>query len=32
MKSGEKNIEASLSTILALTNSKDWQFPEGAEK
>ena len=31
-KNGDKNIEAGLSTIRALTNSRDWQFPEGKEK
>ena len=31
-KNGDKNLQAGLSTIRALTNSRDWQFPEGKEK
>lgn len=31
-KNGDKNLEVGLSTIRALTNSRDWQFPEGKEK
>lgn len=31
-KNGEKAIEASLSTIRALANSREWTLPEGDEK
>lgn len=31
-KNGEKTVEASLSSIRALTNSREWQLPEGSEK
>ena len=32
VKGGEKSIEASLSSIRALTNSREWKLPEGTER
>ena len=31
-RNGQKSIEASLSSIRALTNSREWKLPEGPEK